>query len=124
MEKTAQYPLYAVLDFTADDTDLTLKLPPGAWTLPGTQARLITALTGTTPTISLVDNASSPVTYISAEAAGSAGAIAVDAVAANNYYPAGGTLTISFGGTNPAGGRGLIAVPYVILGRQNEKVHG
>lgn len=118
-----QYPLTAVADLSpavAAAVDGEINLPPGA-VVSGGMATVVTGATGTTPTLTMVDNASSAHTFLSAVAIATAGTI--HALAANSigrYYPTGGKLTFSTGGTTPAGGRVIAQVQYVILSRVNE----
>ncbi len=70
---------------------------------------------GTTPTLTLVDNASSPHTYLNAVSVASpaSGALANNTV--GRYYAAGAELTFSLGGTPTAGsGKVLVWVNYIV----------
>jgi len=115
-----QYELVALADLTVETAgDITIDLPVNAM-VTGVNYNVYTAATGTTPTLSMVDDLGSPNTYLSA--------VSIDAVAngvgaaaeIGNFYPTGTTLSFSTGGTTPAGGRILVAVKYVVLGRGNE----
>lgn len=99
----------------------TIKLPPGAM-LQGGYYFVVSAATGTTPTLSIVDNATAPNTIASALAIGVAnvGGILDEAGEAANYYPTGTTLSFTTGGTTPAAGDVLVAVHYIVLGRCDE----
>lgn len=98
----------------------TMKLPPGSL-LVGGGYRVVGAATGTSPTLSMVDDLSSPNTLLSAVAIGVADVGGLLATAeASNYYPSGCTLSFTTGGTTPAVGDVLVFVKYVVVGRCSE----
>lgn len=68
----------------------------------------------------MVDDLGSPTTYLSAVAIGAVANGVLAAAAVGTYYPEGATLSFSVGGTTPAGGRILVALKYIRLGRGNE----
>lgn len=89
-------------------------LPPGA-VVTGGGYTVAAAVGGTTPTLTLVDNASSPHTYLNAVSVASpaSGALANNTV--GRYYAAGAELTFSLGGTPAAGsGKVLVWVNYIV----------
>jgi hypothetical protein len=122
MTKTNQYPLYLTARVT-DGADFVLELPPNALTVAGGQLNVLTVVAGTTPTITMTDNASAPATYLSAVALDALGDTAVAAAGIGNFYPAGGVLTgnVSAGAS---GGDFLVVVPYIIVGRSSERPFG
>ncbi len=123
-----QYPLIVVarVGITATGSatvasTTTIKLPPNSM-LVGGSYRVVAAATGTSPTLTMVDNLTSPNTLLSAVAIGVADVGGLLATAeASNFYPSGATLSFTTGGTStPAAGDVLVAVAYVIVGRCNE----
>ena len=115
-----QYELVVMADLSVTTAaTTTIDLPVNAM-VTGVNYNVYTAATGTSPTLSMVDDLGSPNTYLSA--------IAIDAVAnglgaaaeTGNFYPSGATLSFTTGGTSPAGGRILVVVKYVVLNRGNE----
>lgn len=97
-----------------------IKLPPDTFLLSGFYY-VITAATGTTPTLSMVDSQASPVTLLSAVSIATVNATGnIAGSGTPRYYPAAQSLTFSVGGTTPAGGRVIISLDYVVLGRGNE----
>lgn len=115
-----QYELVVLADMSAESAlTTTIALPPKAM-VTGLNYCVQTAAAGTNPTLTMVDNLGSPNTYLSAVAIGSLANGVGAAAEVGNYYPSGATLSFTTGGTNPAGGRILVAVKYVVLGRSNE----
>ena len=117
-----QSPLTATVDGTvAQLVDAKIPLPPGAQ-ITDVTAAVVSAATGTTPTLTMVDNAGSPNTYLSAVALGVANVNFKGAAAeVGNVYPAGAELSFTAGGTTPAGGRIVVSVSYIVLGRSSER---
>jgi hypothetical protein len=115
--------LAAIADITTVTAlTTTIELPPGAL-LVGGFYNVVTAATGTTPTLTMVDDNGTPNTLLSAvaiDAAAGTNAVFDEAGEQANYYPNGGTLSFTVGGTSPAGGRILVVVQYVVLGRQTQ----
>lgn len=100
----------------------TIALPPGTMLMGGIY-HVIDGASGTSPTLTMVDNASSPNTLFSAVAIGTdgAGGIFDEAAEVGNYYPSGAVLSFTTGGTDtPAGGDVLVAVRYIVIGRCDE----
>lgn len=112
-----QYPKYVAANFTiATAADATIKLPPGSLITNG-GSTVVTAATGTSPTITATDNASAPFALISAGAVGVAGTVAALASnAVGRYYPAGATIAFTTGGTTPGGGEFIVRIEYIIVG--------
>lgn len=97
-----------------------IDLPPNAIVVGGF-SNCITAFNGTTPTFSLIDNSTSPVSYLAAVASATAGVVTQIATAADGlFYPAGAQLTVSVGGTGVTTGVMLVVIRYVVDGRANE----
>lgn len=115
-----QYELVVVADLTVETAaTTTIDLPVNAM-VTGVNYNVYTVATGTTPTLTMVDDLGSPNTYLSAIAIGAVANGVGAAAEIGNFYPSGATLSFSTGGTTPAGGRVLVAVKYVVLGRGNE----
>lgn len=117
-----QWPMAFHAKVTFDDVgkDVVLALPPG-FILTDAMFVVTTSFNGTTPTVSLVDNMSTPNDII-ASAAATAGVLAMAAGEKGNMYPAGGKMTLKpviAGGTATAG-EGHLVVIGVVAGRQNE----
>lgn len=120
-----QYPMSFVHEITFEDVgdELVIDLPSHfIYTGLGT-VNVITAFNGTTPTISVVDNAGTPNTYLASTAL-TAGVKAMDAAEANNYYPSGARISILpvVASGTPTAGRAIVTFTGVVLGRQNERV--
>lgn len=116
-----QWRLVIVADLTAA-TALTsvIKLPPDTFLLSGFYY-VITAATGTTPTLTMVDAQTSPVTLLSAVAIGTAAATGnIVGSGTPRFYAAAQSLTFTVGGTTPAGGRVIVSLDYSVIGRGNE----
>ena len=95
-------------------------LPPGALVVGG-GITVATAIAGTSPTITLVDNAGSPFTFLSAIAAGTTTVAALANNSIGRFYPAGAKLTFTLGGTPTAGtGKALVHLHYVLELAENE----
>lgn len=115
-----QYQLVAMADLSVETAaTATIELPAGAMVVGGNYS-VHEAATGTTPTLSMVDDADTPNTYLSAVAIGAAANGVLAAAEVGNFYPEGAVLSFSTGGTTPAGGRILVAVKYIVSGRGNE----
>lgn len=97
-----------------------IKLPPDSFLLDGFYY-VITGATGTTPTLTMVDSQASPVTLLSAVAISAANATGnIVGSGTPRFYSAAQTLTFTVGGTLPVGGRVIVALRYVVIGRGNE----
>lgn len=115
-----QYELAAMCDLTvALAATTTIDLPVNAM-VTGVNYCVYTAASGTSPTLTMVDDLGSPNTYLSAVAIGAVANGTGASAEIGNFYPSGATLSFSTGGTTPAGGRILVVVRYVILNRGNE----
>lgn len=115
-----QYSRHAVADLSVSTAaTTTIELPPGTLVLGGLYS-VVTAATGTTPTLTMVDNSGSPVTFLSAVAIGAVADGTLAAAGVGLFYPAGATLSFTTGGTTPAGGRVLVDVEYLVVGTQHE----
>lgn len=99
----------------------TIELPPKSM-VTGGSATVHVIADGTSPTLTMVDDAGSPNTYLSAVAVDVAGVNFQLATAeTGNYYPNGATLSFTTGGTDdPADGEIIVAVRYSVLGRQTD----
>lgn len=120
----AQYPLVFNVEVDPDDVgnELVIDVPPG-FILTGLANVIRTVFNGTTPTYSIVDNKSSPTTYIASATSGTAGI--TNAIAATLYseFPNGGKLRILYvvaSGTTTTG-RADVIVQGIVRGRQNER---
>ena len=91
---------------------------PGSLFLGG-RLTVVTGMGGTSPTLTLVDNLSSPTTIINAQALGSATTAAVTA-GAGTFYAAGAEFTFSLGGSGHTGGKVLVALEFLTEDGQNE----
>lgn len=120
-----QYELVAMVSLTVSTAaTTTIELPAGAM-VTGGSAHVYTEATGTTPTLSMVDDAGSPNTFLSAVAIDVAGVnFQLASGETGNYYPNGAVLSFTTGGTTPAGGVIVVAVRYAVLGRHNENFGG
>lgn len=115
-----QYELVVMADLSVESAaTTTIDLPAGAM-VTGGNYNVYTVATGTTPTLTMVDDLGSPNTYLSAVAIGAVANGVLAAAEVGNFYPSGATLSFSTGGTTPAGGRILVAVKYIVLNRGNE----
>lgn len=115
-----QYELVAMADISVETAaTTTIDLPPGAM-VTGGNYNVYTVATGTTPTLSMVDDLGSPNTYLSAIDIATVANGVLAAAEVGNFYPSGATLSFTTGGTTPAAGRILVAVKYIVLGRGNE----
>lgn len=123
MNQSVQYPLFHIVDTTADE-DFTIHLPPNSLVLGGGFVSVTTVAAGTTPVLDIDDNSVSPIAYANALAADALGDTAISSTATGVFYPAGATLSGVFSGADHAGGRFLIVIPYVVVGRLNEKPYG
>lgn len=115
-----QYPKYALAHVNAQLTQgAKIILPPGAIIMGGMYTVVETVESGTA-TITLTDNGQTPHNYLSAVSMAS---VATGNLAANSngkYYPAGGELTFTIGGSNGVGGKALVSIGYLIEEAQNE----
>lgn len=120
-----QYPMSFVHEFTFEDVGDTLVIDlPSHFVYTGLgRIIVVTAFDGTTPTVSVVDNAGTPNTYL-ASTAMTAGVKTFDAAEANNYYPSGARISILpvVASGTPTAGRAIVILDGVVLGRQNERV--
>lgn len=115
-----QYELVVMADISVETAaTTTIDLPAGAMITGGNYC-VYTAATGTTPTLTMVDDLGSPNTYLSAVAIGAVANGVLAAAEVGNFYPSGATLSFSTGGTTPAAGRILLAIKYIVLKRGNE----
>lgn len=116
-----QYSRHALADLSVSTAPTTtIELPPNSLVLGGLYS-VVTAATGTTPTLTMVDNSGSPVTFLSAVAIGAVADGVVAAAGVGLFYPAGATLSFSTGGTTPAGGRVLVDVEYITTLTEHER---
>jgi hypothetical protein len=117
-----QYPKFATAIITAVAGEGTqILLPPGSLILGDGGLTVTDAFAGSSPTITIQDNAGVPKGYIEAESLGALAYHPLEADVAGTYYPAGATLTISFGGTVTAGtGEAIFTFGYVIKTAENE----
>lgn len=116
-----QYPrvVVAEVDGSLSNGD-TFLLPPHALVIGGGYS-VTTAVAGTTPTLTLTDDAGSPHKFLDAVSTASVAAGNLAASTANRYYPSGATLTFTQGGTPTAGtGKVLVHVWYVEVGAEHE----
>lgn len=117
-----QYRMTVLVDFGSSATDYTygatLKLPPNSMLLSGL-VNVTSAFNGTTPVLTVKDNAASPVSLFGAVDA--TAAAVTDALVANagHLYTTGATLTVAVTGS-PTAGKAVIALDVVQLGRENE----
>lgn len=115
-----QYVKAAVAVVDADlSTGSKILLEPGAMLLGG-RGTIVSAATGTTPTLTLTAHtASGPVLVINAQAI-SAPATFDISTGAGSYFAAGVEMEFSVGGTDPAGGKIIVELEYVLEDGQNE----
>lgn len=115
-----QWGLAVFADLTVTTAATTqIDVPPGTMVTGGVYS-VFTAATGTTPTLSMQDDAGTPNVYLSAVAIGAVANGVLAAAKIGTFYPSGARFTFTTGGTTPAGGRILVLLQYVILLRQNE----
>ena len=115
-----QFSRHALADISVSTAaTTTITLPPNTLVIGGLYS-VVTGATGTTPTLTMVDNSGVPVTYLSAVAIGSVADGTLAAAGVGLFYPAGATLSFTTGGTTPAGGRILVDVEYLVVGTQHE----
>lgn len=117
-----QYPKYATAIITAQSYEpLKLIVPPRTIVLGTGGLAVVDAFAGTTPTITIGDNATVSKGYIEAEALDALAVHPLEADVAGTYYPAGAELTISFGGTVTAGsGKAIFYFGYLMEDAENE----
>jgi hypothetical protein len=123
---SVQWPRVWAGEFDYNDVgnDIVVDVQPG-FVLLDIGTVVVTAFNGTTPTLSAVDNMTTPNTLIASAAIATAGGVL--AIAANKkglYYPAGGKISfkpVVASGT-PTAGKGLIFLQGYVNGRQNERV--
>lgn len=120
-----QYPMVWNVEVNPDDVgnELVIDVQPG-FVLTGLANVIRTPFNGTTPTYSIVDNKSSPTTYIASATSGTAGV--TNAISTTLYaeFPNGGKIRILYvvaSGT-PTTGRADVIVQGIVRGRQNERV--
>lgn len=117
-----QYRMSVVVDFGAEATDFTygatVKLPPNTLLLSGA-VNVTTAFNGTTPALTVTDNAAAPVSLfgsVSASATGVTGALAANA---GHLYSTGAVLTVAVSG-GATSGAALVILDVIQVGRENE----
>lgn len=117
-----QYPKFATAVIRAVQGEGTkILLPPGSLLLGDGGLTIVTAFSGTSPTISITDNANTPKGYIETESLSTPAYHPLESDVAGTYYPAGAELTISFGGTVTAGsGEAIFCFGYLIKDAENE----
>ncbi len=116
-----QYSRHVLADLSVTTAaTTTIELPPNSLVLGGLYS-VVTAATGTTPTLTMVDNSGSPVTYLSAVAIGAVADGVIAAAGVGLFYPAGAIFTFTTGGTTPAGGRVLVDLEYVTTLTEHER---
>lgn len=112
--------LVALIELTAANqgagNEVTAGLPTDAFVIDVTPVVGV-PFNGTTPTVTLSDGTT---TFVSAEVASAVAGTKLATDSTAKFYPSGGTLTASVGGTGSTVGRILIAVQYVRLGRSHE----
>lgn len=119
-----QYPLVLNVELNPADIgqELAVDVPPG-FVLTGGALAVREVFNGTTPTVDIVDNKSSPVTYLNDT---SLAAVAATAFSTGLYteYPNGGKiriLPVIAGGATTAG-RADVLIQGIVRGRQNERI--
>lgn len=123
--KNLQYPMVYNVEVGPEDVghELVIDFPPG-FILTGLANIIRNAFNGTTPTFSIVDNKSSPTTYIASATSGTAGI--TNAIATTLYaeFPSGGKLRILYAMASGSvtAGRADVIVQGIVRGRQNENV--
>jgi hypothetical protein len=124
VQEERQWPLAAFIDLSIANygagNGFTIVVPPGAFLL--SMGAFVNAAfnAGTTNTLTVVDNASTPVTFANAVTIGALGPVAF--VTPVQYYPNGATITVSAAqtGTAATAGSAFFYMSYVINGRANE----
>ena len=114
-----QYPLVAVLPYGPNQGAGTVSvvLPPGAIVIGGV-AR-VSAAGAASLKVAVTDAASSPVSLFGAVDAVTLAGTAMPVAGLGLSYPAGTTLTLALSASDNTAA-GVVAVSYVIAGRQNE----
>lgn len=114
-----QSTLVALLELTAANlgagNEVTCNLPTDAFVID-VAPYVSVGFNGTSPIVNVTDGTT---TFVSNEAAATSNAL----LATDNkvkFYPSGGTITASLGGSSVTTGRAVIAVQYVRLGRSHE----
>jgi hypothetical protein len=94
----------------------TIKVPPGAF-LTALYANTQTAFDGTTNTLTISDGPTNLINAVDIKSAG----VETAALTPTTLYPSGATFTVTFAQTGTATvGRVVIALQYVVIGRQIE----
>lgn len=118
-----QYPLQVLVDFGASTDDVlygvTVKIPPGSVLLSGS-ASVATVFGGTSPKLTVKDNAATPVSVLGSVAADAVANTSALAVGAGTYYPFGATFTIAVAGGTVTSGLALVRLEYIQVNRENE----
>lgn len=117
-----QYPKFATAVIRAVQGEGTkILLPPGSLILGDGGLTVTTAFTGTSPTITIADNANTPKEYIDTKSLATPAYLSLESDVAGTYYPAGAELTITFGGTvTPGSGEAIFYFGYLIKDAENE----
>ena len=120
-----QYPMVWNVEINPDDVgnEVVIDVPPG-FVLTSMANVIRTVFNGTTPTYSIVDNKSSPTTYIASATSGTAGITSPIAATLYSEFPSGGKIRILYviaSGTTTTG-RADVLVQGIVRGRQNERV--
>lgn len=117
-----QYPKFATAVIRAVTGEGTkILLPPGSLILGDGGLTVTDAFAGSSPTITITDNANTPKGYIEAESLGALAYHPLESDVAGTYYPAGAELTITFGGTvTAASGEAIFCFGYLIRDAENE----
>lgn len=115
-----QYPKYALAHVNAElSLGAQIILPPGAIIMGGMYT-VVEPVESGTATITLTDNGQTPHNYLSGVSMASVATGNLAANSAGKYYPAGGVLTFTIGGSNGVGGKALVSIGYLIEEAQNE----
>jgi hypothetical protein len=119
-----QYGLDVVVDFgaQADDilaTGVTINLPPNSMIVSGA-VNVATVFGGTSPKLTVKDNAGSPVSFFGNVAADAVAVTAALVAGAGAVYPFGTKLTIAVAGGTVTAGLAYVRISYVQLNRENE----
>lgn len=117
-----QYPKFATAVIRAVQGEGTkILLPPGSLVLGDGGLTIVDAFSGTTPTISITDDANTPKGYIESESLSTPAYHPLESDVAGTYYPAGAVLTVTFGGTvTPDSGEAIFCFGYLVKDAENE----
>lgn len=123
---TVQWPMAytTILDYTAipAGNEYVIDIPPGSIIMNGFTKTLV-AFNGTTPTVTIQDNAGTPNVFVNAAAIATLDGVNQFAAGElGNYYPAGAKITIDLAGTGVTAGQLAVVMTLVVMGRQNERV--